>query len=268
MNLDDLPLRLRDRIDDFLEELDKGLEDQGFTSEDIADEIERIEESLLTRIGNRNIQNLSATEIDGLLTRLKPEIYLAVKPTQREEIPSGPRLPDKPRLSRTAILSLAWALCFPLMVGLAWIPESSTPGKEPGGLQKLGVNAIVSLGILSPVGAFALGLVAIRQIRFSRGFLLGETLARSVTLYFPAAILALGIGVISNHWLANLQSTSNVHVAAWLCGLSAATIWILLMQGWLKKWTKRMESSGQYWRIVESVPRSARQSMFDRNEKS
>lgn len=257
MDTPPIPGGASDRIEEFLIEYEDRLVAEGLDSEEARSRADEIEKVIQARLSSDAACRTSLNRLDEFLRTLA-QTETSKKSAEFVSFSEGPRLPDLPRIPRVTLFACGWAGCALLMLGLLWVPDGWLETESPGFLQKALVNLVVTLGLTAPVGATALALVGLRQIRFGKGRFTGENLTTAMALLFPT-LLAGGLA----WWGARSLLTDGVgpsllNPASLAVALIAAYLWIRIQMKLIADWSARMEASGVYWNPVGEIPPSKR----------
>jgi hypothetical protein len=122
--------------------------------------------------------------------------------------------PQKSRLSRLAISGAA-LLPFGFLLGLFFIPISTSSTPAAGPTWQLILRYFSLLAVIIPFASTTLGLISISQIRKSAGEIYGLPLAVFVSLFYPIVVLS-GLLVILGWTFLGTLSRSSLIPLAWL----------------------------------------------------
>lgn len=257
MDTPPIPSGISDRIEEFLIEYEDRLVAEGLDSEEARARADEIEKVIRARLSSDAACRTSLNRLEEFLESLSA-IETPKKSAEFVSFPEGPRLPDHPRVPRITLFAYGWAGCTLLMVGLLWVPDGWLETENPGFIQKALVNLVVTLGLTAPVGATALALVGLRQIRFGKGRFTGENLTTAMALLFPT-LLAGGLAWWgARSFLSDQFGPSLVNPACLAVALTSAYLWIRIEMKLISDWSARMEASGVYWNPVGEIPPSKR----------
>lgn len=257
MDTPPIPSGISDRIEEFLIEYEDRLVAEGLDSEEARRRADEIEKVIRMRLSSDAACRTSLNRLDEFLRTLA-QIETPKKSAEFVSFPEGPRLPDQPHIPRVTLFAYGWTFCSLLMLGLLRVPEEWLETENPGFLQKALVNLVVTLGLTAPVGATALALVGLRQIRFGKGRFTGENLTTGMVLFFPTLLVGGLAWWGARTLLSDRLGPGLVNPASLAIALVGAYLWIRIQMKLIADWSARMEVSGRYWTPVGEIPPSRR----------
>jgi len=141
-------------------------------------------------------------DVEAVLAELDSPASYANAISVGEERPPAPM---QGRLSRAAVIGACWlpmGFIFFLLFFSVHVAVSSPGNAPPPGpslIEEIALIAIGALGVTSPFGTTAMGIIAISQIRRSSGALYGLILALIDALFYPLLLLDILLGVLVYH---------------------------------------------------------------------
>ncbi len=194
------------RLDAHLDAVDKALGQTGLARAERRQITDDLQAQILDMLEKRVSEAPTLADLEAVLVELDPpEAYAesAEEPELHAEFLSLPVFAGPTRFSRRAIIGALWAPLFILLLAIPWVQALKTDGAQlaeraqwtstsaagPHGMP-MWIWLALALALSAPFATTTLGLMAVSDIRHSRGAVTGLPLALFDALLFPLALLS------------------------------------------------------------------------------
>lgn len=223
MNVDNLPLEARQRIDAHLDAIDEVLKREGMSREERRNIVDNVETQILEMLSREAPDTDPAlAQVEAVLARMdRPEAYGHTLGGEEKKPPRGttmeatlqfaPPTPGQPRMSRAAIWGavciglslLGWLAAGVMMVPMFFVTQRVMAVQDDFGQHDISQRThwfslvllvlILCLGFIPSLLGTLLGWIALLQIRSSKGLLRGSGLAWFDALFYPLLVALLAL---------------------------------------------------------------------------
>lgn len=232
----ELDRSVQDAIGRHLEEVASQL--SAATPEEADVILQEIEAHIHEALGDRFPHGATTDDLETVLSEMDPPSSYA------GAIEGTPLIAGQPRFCRTAILAAVVACVAPILMVVRLVVESlKSSSSIRFGIGAMSILlAVVYYLLLTP----PLGLVAVSQIRASRGGLIGMPLAFATAFVCPVFVISCGLFAVVSFCVADShispRSVAIVRISAVVLILALA--FFILRAGW--RWANRPLKDGEF----------------------